>query len=598
MKKITLFALTAISSFCGWNAQAQFAESFEAGIPVTWTVINEDGGDYTWAASTSAPHTGTGNAVVHWEGTAHNDFLITPAITVAAAVNDQFSFWAGIDGTFYTEDFQVRLSTTGTAVEDFTVLLDEGTVTTDGTIGDFTKYLYNLTPYVGQTVYIAIVAVDTDRFYLYVDDVVSDALPSCVAPIDGVAVVTSGSTATLSWTTGGAANAEVVVQLADTGVPADANDTGAAATGNTYSAINLDPATNYEFYVRDECVDGTDLSEWAGPFAFNTTLVPGCSTPVIPADGATSVPVGDVTFEWTAPTTGDPATSYDMYYGFTPDAVTEFVGNFEATTALITLTGYDALFYWRIVPINAGGEATGCDDTVWSFTTEAAPLPPANDDCAGATALIPAGDFATGTTTVTNAGATESATIPDCQGNVDADVWFTVEVPASGSITLETQAADGSPLFDTIIEAYSGTCGALVPLDCNDDNEDDLFSTLPLTGLVGGSTIYVAVYRYGGSTGIAGAFQIAAYDDSLLATNSFNNSAFTAYPNPVQDVLNLSYSKEISDIAVYNMLGQQVFTKSLNAKSAQVDLSFLNGGNYIVKLTSNNEVKTLKIMKQ
>lgn len=599
MKKITLLALTAIASLSGWNAQAQFAESFEAGIPATWTVVNEDGGEYTWEASSDAPHSGTGNVEVHWEGTAHNDLLVTPAITVAAAVNDQFSFWAGIDGTFYTEDFEVRLSTTGTAAADFTVLLGSGTVTTDGTDGDFTQYVYNLTPYVGQTVYVAIVAVDTDRFYLYIDDVVSDALPSCIAPVDGVAEVTSGTTATLSWTTGGAANAEVVVQLADTGVPADTNDTGAAATGNTYSATDLLPATDYEFYVRDECVDGTDLSQWAGPFAFNTTIVPGCSTPVAPADGATSIPVGDVTFEWTAPTTGDAATSYDMYYGLTADAVTEFVGNFDETTALITLTGYDTLFFWRIVPINAGGEATGCTDTIWSFTTESAPLPPVNDECGGATALTPAGDFETGAIVTTNAGATDTeGIVPDCQDDVDASVWYTVEVPASGSITIQTKEADGSPLFDTVVEAYTGTCGALVALDCNDDDDDALFSTLPLTNLEAGSTIYIAVYRYGSSDGIAGAFQIAAYDDSLLATNSFNSGAFEAYPNPVQDVLNVSYTKEISDMAVYNMLGQQVFAQTLQAKSAKVDLSFLSKGNYIVKLTSDNEVKTLKIVKQ
>ena len=423
---------------------------------------------------------------------------------------------------------------------------------------------------------------------------------SCGAPTAGTADVTSATTATLTWTVGGSADAEVAIVLAGTGVPAAANDTGENVNGTTYAATDLTAQTAYEFYVRTECVIGTGFSSWAGPFAFNTTIAPGCSSPVTPANGATNVPVGDVTFEWSAPTTGDPATSYDMYYGETPGDVTNYVGNFEENSALITLTGYDFTFYWRIVPINAGGEAIGCDGDAWSFTTESAPAPPANDDCAGALELIPAGDFASGVILTTNAGATDAGEItPDCQGNVDASVWYTVVVPDSGTLTLQTQAADGSPLIDTIIEVYSGTCAALVAVDCNDDDDNGLFSTLELTeGITAGQTLYVAVYRYGSSSGIAGPFQLAAYDASLLATNNFKNGTFAAYPNPVIDVLNLSYTKEISDVAVYNMLGQQVYAKSLNAKNAQIDLSFLNSGNYVVKLTSDNEVQTLKVLKQ
>jgi hypothetical protein len=417
-----------------------------------------------------------------------------------------------------------------------------------------------------------------------------------------MATVTSGTTADLTWTTGGAANAEVVVQPEGTGVPAVADNTGEAASGNTYAAIGLDPATDYEFYVRDECTDGTEFSEWSGPYVFNTTIVPGCSTTIVPVDGAVDVAVGDITFEWTAPTTGDPATSYDMYYGLTPDDVNEFIGNFEDTTALITITGYDAVFYWRIVPVNAGGEATACDDTIWSFTTEAAPAPPANDECLTAIELTPAVDFETSAILATNAGATYTdGTVPDCQDDIDANVWFTVVVPQDGNITLETQTAPGTTLFDTVIEAYTGACGALVPVDCDDDGGPDgpntLFSILDLTGLTPGSTLTVAVYRYGSSDGIAGDFRIGAYN-ATLAAKSFKGGTFAAYPNPVKDVLNLSYTKQINDVVVYNMIGQQVFAQTVNVKDAQINLSALNTGSYIVKVTSDNEVQTLKVLKQ
>jgi len=426
---------------------------------------------------------------------------------------------------------------------------------------------------------------------------------SCVAPIDGVATVTSATTADLSWTSGGATNVEVFIGAAGLGVPADANDTGVNATGTTYAAIGLTGQTDYEFYVRSECTDGTEFSAWSGPYAFNTTVVPGCSTPITPADGAIDVPVGDITFEWTAPTTGDPATSYDMYYGTAANDVTSFVGNFTETSALITITGFDLTLYWRIVPINAGGEATGCDGTVWSFTTVAPPPAPANDECADAIALTPAGNFALGAIPSTNFGATYTETdAPSCQGNVDSSVWYSVVVPASGTLTIETQTIDDTTLTDTVIVAYSGTCGALTAIGCDDDGGPDgpnsLFSILSLTDLTPGETLYISVLRYGNSGGAAGDFQLAAYDPSLLAVNNFDNAAFTAYPNPVKDVLNLSYNKNITGVAVYNLLGQQVLVKSLDDKNAKVDMSGLNQGTYLVKVTSDSQITTLKVVKQ
>ena len=102
-----------------------------------------------------------------------------------------------------------------------------------------------------------------------------------------------------------------------------------------------------------------------------TTLAPGCVTVIAPANNATNVPTGTVTFSWTAPTTGDPAASYNMYYGLTADAVTNLVGNFTTTEAEITLTGFDTDFFWQIVPVNTGGSPTGCP--IWSFTTQEAP---------------------------------------------------------------------------------------------------------------------------------------------------------------------------------------------------------------------------------
>ena len=86
--------------------------------------------------------------------------------------------------------------------------------------------------------------------------------------------------------------------------------------------------------------------------------------------------------------------------------------------------------------------------------------------------------------------------------------------------------------------------------------------------------------------------------DLALSSGSFDNANFSAYPNPVKDVLNVSYSTEISSIRVINMIGQEVISRNVNASSTQVDMSELSAGTYIVNVTLGDAVKTLKVVKQ
>lgn len=86
--------------------------------------------------------------------------------------------------------------------------------------------------------------------------------------------------------------------------------------------------------------------------------------------------------------------------------------------------------------------------------------------------------------------------------------------------------------------------------------------------------------------------------DVNLGTSAFDSSSFKAYPNPVTNVLNLSYSSEIASVEVFNMLGQKVLVKELNVAQGQIDMSGLNSGNYLVKVTADGQTKTIKVIKQ
>ncbi|MDN3675886.1 T9SS type A sorting domain-containing protein [Flavobacterium paronense] len=98
------------------------------------------------------------------------------------------------------------------------------------------------------------------------------------------------------------------------------------------------------------------------------------------------------------------------------------------------------------------------------------------------------------------------------------------------------------------------------------------------------------------STVITGAGTATCTDG--LAVPAFNDNNFSYYPNPVKNILNLSYNQEISSVEVYNLLGQKVSSNFINANDANVDMSNLSKGAYMVRVTSNNQAKTIKVIKE
>lgn len=83
-----------------------------------------------------------------------------------------------------------------------------------------------------------------------------------------------------------------------------------------------------------------------------------------------------------------------------------------------------------------------------------------------------------------------------------------------------------------------------------------------------------------------------------LGVNEFRPMQVKAYPNPVRELLHLSYEHEITMVSIYNLLGQEIYNKSVLADEATLDLSALSPGTYLVKITSADRAQTLKIVKQ
>lgn len=135
------------------------------------------------------------------------------------------------------------------------------------------------------------------------------------------------------------------------------------------------------------------------------------------------------------------------------------------------------------------------------------------DDPCSATALtVNASCISTSGTTV---GATDSGIAdPGCAGYTGGpDVWYTVSVPASGNISVQTFAGT---IVDGGLAIYSGTCGALTLEVCDDDNGVGSMESITLYGQTPAATLWVRVWQFGGGTGT---FDICALEAPAPPTN-------------------------------------------------------------------------------
>jgi CotH kinase protein len=105
---------------------------------------------------------------------------------------------------------------------------------------------------------------------------------------------------------------------------------------------------------------------------------------------------------------------------------------------------------------------------------------------------------------------------PGCGGFAGGDIWYKLEVPASGNLSVATS---NGGLNDTGLAAWGGeNCDELNLLGCDDDSGPGYYSTLLLFDLNPGDTIYVQAFGYGGG---AGSFQLCASDLGVVV---FENS--------------------------------------------------------------------------
>jgi hypothetical protein len=181
-----------------------------------------------------------------------------------------------------------------------------------------------------------------------------------------------------------------------------------------------------------------------------------------------------------------------------------------------------------------------------------------------------------------------SQSLNSCESVTRLPVFVTINAtPAPNGDT--NQTLDENQTIASII--VTGT-----DIKWYNSEEDATSSTNPLDAsliLEKGKTYY-ATQTIDGCTS---ATSLAVTISITLGNDSFDSKSFSYYPNPIKDVLNFSYSTDLKSVKVFNLLGQVLLSKNINAKSGQIDMRSLSDGYYLIEVKTEDASKIFKVIK-
>lgn len=376
--------------------------------------------------------------------------------------------------------------------------------------------------------------------------------------------------------------------------------------------VSTDSAQN----PANPCYSGT----YGVTLDFNVNIIaaPNCLAPMGLNVTTGSITTEAATINWAASTT-TAAEGYDYYYSTTttaPLATTDPIGSVGAGVTTVSLSGLanSSTYYFYVRSKCSTTETSGWSQA-FMFTT-----------LCGTTTLPYTIDFENTTipnlpscTTTENVGTGNNWETVSNPGNGfttkalryaynltnAANTWFFTNkfnLVAGTEYSVTYKYGSSSTLYvEKLKVAYGIDANSTAMTTQLADHPNITTATLQnntvtFTPTVSG--LYVIGFN---AYSIANQFNIYV-DDIVIQENlgntDFNNNKFTAYPNPVKNSLTIRYNENIKDVTVFNLLGQQLFVKNINATEGKVDMSNLSSGTYLVKVNSGDKVQTIKVIKE
>ena len=184
---------------------------------------------------------------------------------------------------------------------------------------------------------------------------------------------------------------------------------------------------------------------------------------------------------------------------------------------------------------------------------------------------------------------------------VQGEIAFPDEIIGAGDVRTWDSWCRKEDGNTTIKTSYAKTDGDFVSVKNYHDTEWDdsvWISDNPITVQRGSSAVAedtdgnaIAVYIGENRTGLY-------FDsDNPLGLEETTFNGFEFYPSPTSNFVNLKSESPISNVVIFNLLGQQVLNQKPDALTSEINVSSLSSGTYVMKVTIGNETGSYKIIK-
>ena len=112
--------------------------------------------------------------------------------------------------------------------------------------------------------------------------------------------------------------------------------------------------------------------------------------------------------------------------------------------------------------------------------------------------------------------------------------------------------------------------------------------------LVNGTTYYAVIIGANGCPSLPTPIETII----VLGVNDFDLSKLKYYPNPVNDLLTITYTDAITNVEVFDLNGRLVITRNFDNQTVQLDFSNLSSGTYMLNIKTKENSQFVKIVKK
>ena len=86
-------------------------------------------------------------------------------------------------------------------------------------------------------------------------------------------------------------------------------------------------------------------------------------------------------------------------------------------------------------------------------------------------------------------------------------------------------------------------------------------------------------------------------DKTSISQENIDKDKVKIYPNPVNDILNISAPENIESVKIINSIGQLIYQEKVNTNELKINTNNYKSGFYIISIKTKAQLITRKIIK-